>query len=126
MPSADGSFRRFMATEVLDLLPDAANVLREAHRLLVSDGKLCVVTSRERTGPISHLVSAAWMRLYKINPRLVRGCRSLQRRSWLDETQLVLRACGGCHLVGHSLENRGHPASVRGAELSLPSSADAA
>lgn len=87
LPSADGSFDRFVATYVLDLLPDAAiaNVLREAHRLLMSGGKLCVVTSTEGTGPISHLVSAAWMRLYKINPGLVGGCRSLQRRSWLDE-----------------------------------------
>lgn len=87
LPPADGSFDRFVATYVLDLLPDAAiaNVLREAHRLLMSDGKLCVITSTEGTGPISHLVSAAWMRLYKINPSLVGGCRSLQRRSWLDE-----------------------------------------
>jgi len=87
LPSADGSFDRFVATYVLDLLPDAAiaNVLQEARRLLMGDGKLCVITSTEGTGPISHLVSAAWMRLYKINPSLVGGCRSLQRRSWLDE-----------------------------------------
>lgn len=84
---ADGSFDRFVATYVLDLLPDAAiaNVLREAHRLLMSGGKLCVITSTEGTGPISHLVSAAWMLLYRINPSLVGGCRSLQRSSWLDE-----------------------------------------
>lgn len=25
------------------------------------------------------------MRLYKINPSLVGGCRSLQRRCWLDQ-----------------------------------------
>ena len=87
LPSADGSFDRFVATYVLDLLQDAAiaDVLREAHRFLVSDGKLCVITSTEGTGSISRLVSAAWMRLYKLNPSLVGGCRSLQRRSWLDE-----------------------------------------
>lgn len=83
----DGSFDRFVATYVLDLLADAAiaNVLREAHRLLMSGGKLCVITSTAGTGPISHLVSAAWMHLYRINPSLVGGCRSLQSRSWLDE-----------------------------------------
>ena len=34
LPAADGSFDRFVATYVLDLLPDAAiaSVLREAHR----------------------------------------------------------------------------------------------
>jgi len=87
LPSGDGSFDRFVATYVLDLLPDAAiaNVLQEARRLLMGDGKLCVITSTEGTGPISRLVSAAWMRLYRINPSLVGGCRSLQRRSWLDE-----------------------------------------
>ena len=84
---ASGSFDRIVATYVLDLLPDAAsaNVLREAHRLLMRGGKLCVITSTEGAGPISRLVSAAWMRLYRINPSLVGGCRPLRRRSWLDE-----------------------------------------
>lgn len=83
----DRSFDRFVATYVLDLLPDAAiaSVLREAHQLLISGGKICVITSTEGTGPISHFVSAAWMYLYKINPSLVGGCRPLQRHSWLDE-----------------------------------------
>ena len=87
LPYADASFDRFVATYVLDLLPDAAiaNVLREAHRLLMSEGKLCVITSTEGTGPISHLMSQAWKRLYEGNPSLVGGCRPLERRSWLDE-----------------------------------------
>lgn len=87
LPFADGSFDRFLATYVLDLLPHAAiaNVLHEADRLLTSDGRLCVITATEGRGPIAHLLSAAWMRLYKVNPGLVGGCRSLQRRSWLDE-----------------------------------------
>jgi ubiquinone/menaquinone biosynthesis C-methylase UbiE len=84
---SDGSFDRFVTTYVLDLLSDAsiATVLREAYRLLMGDGKLCVVTSTEGTEPISHLVGAAWMGLYKISPGLVGGCRPLDRHSWLDE-----------------------------------------
>lgn len=87
LPYADGSFDRFVANYVLDLLPDATigHVLREAHRLLIRDGKLCVITSTEATGPMSRLVSAAWRRLYEANPSLVGGCRPLQRCSWLDE-----------------------------------------
>ncbi len=87
LPYADASFDRFVAIYVLDLFPNAtiANVLREAHRLLMSDGKLCVITSTEGAGPASRLVSAAWKCLYEINPSLVGGCRPLQKRSWLDE-----------------------------------------
>jgi ubiquinone/menaquinone biosynthesis C-methylase UbiE len=53
----DASFDRFVATYVLDLLPDAtiAHVLRVAHRPLMRDGKLCVITSTEGAGPISRL-----------------------------------------------------------------------
>ena len=87
LPYADATFDRFVATYVLDLLSDAAiaNVLHEAHRLLMSGGKLCVITSTEGTGPISRRVSTVWKRLYEINPNLVGGCRPLQRRTWLDE-----------------------------------------
>jgi ubiquinone/menaquinone biosynthesis C-methylase UbiE len=84
---SDGSFDRFVTTYVLELLSDAGitTVLREAHRLLMPDGKLCVVNSTEGKGPISRLVSMAWMRLYRINPGLVGGCRPLNKQSWLDE-----------------------------------------
>lgn len=87
LPYAAQSFDRFVTTYVLDLCPDATipKVLRAAHRLLASDGKLCVITSTEGTGPISRLVGAAWMRLYQINPGLVGGCRPLASRSWLDQ-----------------------------------------
>lgn len=87
LPYADASFDRYVATYVLDLLPDAtiAHVLREARRMLVSDGKLCVITSTEGVDLISRLVSTAWKRLYAIGPSLVGGCRPLPRRAWLDE-----------------------------------------
>lgn len=86
LPYADAAFDRFVATYVFDLFPDAtiADVLREAHRLLMRDGKLCVVTSTESVGPISRLVSGAWKRLYEMNPSLVGGCRPLHMRARLD------------------------------------------
>jgi ubiquinone/menaquinone biosynthesis C-methylase UbiE len=89
---ADASFDRFVATYVLDLLSDAAimTVLREAHRLLMRDGKLCVITSTEGRGRISRLISATWKRLYEINPNLVGGCRPMHRHSWLDERDWCL------------------------------------
>lgn len=87
LPYADASFDRFVATYVFDIFPDStiSNVVREAHRLLTKDGKLCVITSTEGVGPISRLVSAAWRRLYEINPSLVGGCRPLRMRSRLDD-----------------------------------------
>jgi ubiquinone/menaquinone biosynthesis C-methylase UbiE len=86
LPYADASFDRFVATYVFDIFPDSTitDVVCDAHRLLMTDGKLCVITSTEGVGPISRLVSAAWKRLYEINPGVVGGCRPLQRRSWLD------------------------------------------
>src|SRR5487761_129423 len=87
LPYADASFDRFVATYVFDLFPDSVikDVLREAHRLLMADGKLCVVSSTEGVGPISSLVSGAWKRLYEMNPSLVGGCRPLHMRARLDD-----------------------------------------
>jgi hypothetical protein len=49
-----------------------------------------VITSTEGSGPISRLISAAWKRLYEINPNLVGGCCPLYRHSWLDERDWFL------------------------------------
>ena len=87
LPYADASFDRFVATYVFDVFPDAtiAVVMREAHRLLMRDGKLCVVASTEGVGPISRMVSGAWKRLYEMNPSLVGGCRPSHMRARIDD-----------------------------------------
>lgn len=87
LPCADASCDRFVSTYVLDLFPDdtIGSVLREAHRVLMKDGKLCVATSTDGTGPLSRLVSSAWKRLYELDPGLVGGCRPLHKGRWLAE-----------------------------------------
>lgn len=83
---ADASFHGYMATYVLDLLPESrvAKVVREAPRVLVENGKLCIITSKQGRKRISRSISCLWRKLYATNPSLVGGCRPLQARSWLD------------------------------------------
>ena len=56
LPYADCQFDRFIATYVFDLMPlsSIGPLIDEAHRLLSHNGKLCVVTSIEGIGPVSH------------------------------------------------------------------------
>jgi ubiquinone/menaquinone biosynthesis C-methylase UbiE len=86
LSGGEGPFDRFVATYVLDLLPqDAINhVLGEARRLLQRDGKLCVVTSTEGITAVSRLLSWVWKHVYALNPRLVGGCRPLRISAFLD------------------------------------------
>lgn len=86
LPYPDSAFDRFVATYVLDLLPEPAihRVLAEAHRLLRPNGKLCVVSSTEGVTPISRVVTAIWKRICELNPRVVGGCRPLRLSTLLD------------------------------------------
>lgn len=80
------AFDRFVATYVLDLLPQPAivHVLSEASRLLRTNGKLCVVSSTEGITPVSRILSSIWKRIYSFDPRLVGGCRPLHVSMLLD------------------------------------------
>lgn len=107
LPYPDGSFDRFVSTYVLDLLPEPAidHVLNEAHRLLLPNGRLCVVTSTEGITAVSRVVSAIWKRAYAWNPRMVGGCRPLRASTLLDgaawkiEHAQVVSSCGICSEV---------------------------
>jgi hypothetical protein len=106
-PDTDCSFDRFVATYVLDLLPEAQirDALLEAHRVLVADGWLCVVGMTDGQGPVSRAVCAAWKQLHALSPRLVGGCRPLRVRDFLDagawrvEHAEVVSAWGVCSEV---------------------------
>lgn len=84
-PDRDGSFDRFVATYVLDLLPEPKirDVLQEARRLLSTRGSLCVVGMTEGVGPVSRAMCTAWKRLHTLSPRLVGGCRPLRLEAFL-------------------------------------------
>lgn len=71
---------RFVSNYVLDLLSedDIAAVVREAHRILVPAGLLCLTALSTGIGPLSRLVSRVWSRLNSLRPALVGGCRPLE------------------------------------------------
>jgi SAM-dependent methyltransferase len=83
-----GSFDHFVSNYVLDLLsvPDRGQLLAEAHRLLVADGRLCLVSLTRGSTPLARLVTWSWTRLHALEPGLVGGCRPLELRDCLPDT----------------------------------------
>jgi ubiquinone/menaquinone biosynthesis C-methylase UbiE len=83
-----GSFERFVSMYVLHLLSmsDSAQLLAEAHRLLVADGRLCLVSITRGSSKLARLVTWSWTRLHALEPRLVGGCRPVELRDCLPHT----------------------------------------
>ena len=77
VPAADGSFSRFVATYVLDLLSDADGhaLIAEAHRTLRPGGLLCVAGITHGSGVLSVPIMALWRAIAGVAPGLVGGCR---------------------------------------------------
>lgn len=104
LPFRDRVFDRYIAAYVLDLLPECGinHVLSEARRVLHTNGKLCVLSLTEGITPVSRIVSAAWKRLYRIDPRLVGGCRplhvlaTLNSAAWKIEHSQTVCSWGIC------------------------------
>jgi len=80
IPALDLSCDRVIANYVLDLLPAAhiADFVREAHRVLVPGGLLCLVSLTEGQTWLPRAVSAIWTAAHRIYPRLVGGCRPIR------------------------------------------------
>lgn len=89
---AGGSFDRFVATYVLDLLPERAiaAAVREARRLLSSGGRLCLAGLTRGQGPVSLLVSSLWTIAYRLRPRWVGGCRPVEVIAFLPVDDLAV------------------------------------
>lgn len=83
---ASGSCDRFVSTYVADLLStsDIAALFCEAHRLLIPEGRLCLVSLTQGTGLFSRLVTSAWARLHRFSPTLVGGCRPVAVQALLE------------------------------------------
>jgi hypothetical protein len=73
---------------VLDLLSaaDIAQLLAESNRLLVAGGRLCLVSLTRGSTPLARLVTWAWTCIHALEPRLVGGCRPLELRDCLPDT----------------------------------------
>ncbi len=83
------SVDRFLSTYVLDLLSaaDITATVREAHRLLQPNGKLCLVSLAYGETGLARLVSHGWERLHAWQPTRVGGCRPLHLADQLPHTQ---------------------------------------
>ena len=82
----DQSVDRFVATYVLDLLPDVEirQVIAEAHRILVPSGKLCLVSLTHGATFASRMVSSVWSALFSVYASLVGGCRPVALEPFVD------------------------------------------
>src|SRR5215470_7727824 len=71
----DGSFDSIVNCYMFDLVPDAdfARVLGEFYRVLKPGGRLVLATLAPTKRPIYRL----WAFLYRLNPKLVGGCRGV-------------------------------------------------
>lgn len=74
-----GSFDRFISTYVFDLLSEADIELAvaEAHRVLVEDGRLCVVSLTHGRTLSERVMIGAFERLGRVKPEWVGGCRPI-------------------------------------------------
>lgn len=90
--AASASYDRFVSTYVADLLStfDITALLSEAHRLLVPEGRLCLVSLTFGISGLSRFVTGWWERVHRLSPKLVGGCRPLELRAWLPVTQWQL------------------------------------
>lgn len=90
--AASGSYDRFVSAYVADLLSlsDIAALLSEAYRLLMPEGRLCLVSLTHGTRGLSRLVTALWTRIHRLAPTLVGGCRPLELRVLLEGSHFHL------------------------------------
>ena len=79
-------YDRFVANYVLDLLPaeEITAVLKEAHRVLVPGGRLCLLSLTYGVTPLSRLVGWLWRQAHALRPSLVGGCRPLRLLEFLS------------------------------------------
>lgn len=86
LPIEDNACNRFLSTYVLDLLSEdeIRAVLREAGRLLVPGGRLCLASLSFGQTPFSRLVCRSWTAIHTLNPRLVGGCRPLELAAFIE------------------------------------------
>ena len=91
-PIPDHSMDRIVSTYVLDLLSesDTESFFLEAYRKLNAGGKVCLVSLTEGVSRLSHIVTAVWTRVFRLNASLVGGCRPIRLERYIDPRRWVL------------------------------------
>jgi ubiquinone/menaquinone biosynthesis C-methylase UbiE len=113
----DSHFDRFIANYVLDLMPaeEIRTILKEAHRVLVPGGRICLISLTEGFTLFSRMVVWLWKQVYLRRPSLVGGCRPLQLLDFLSHDSWKL-------LHHSSITTLGIPSEVVVARKVPPSS----
>ena len=80
LPVADGEYDRLLSTYVLDLLSpsDSETLLDEAYRALRPRGLLALASLTPGSTPPSRALAGLWKGLWRIDPRVVGGCRPVE------------------------------------------------
>ncbi len=80
LPLPDSRFDRFISNYVLDLLPpdEIEAVVRETHRVLASEGRLCLISLTYGNTLASQIVIWLWRRVFAFRAALVGGCRPVR------------------------------------------------
>jgi ubiquinone/menaquinone biosynthesis C-methylase UbiE len=102
IPEPDHTFDRFVSTYVFCLLAPnfIAQLLSEAHRLLVPGGELCLVSMTFGASPLSRAVCWGWQRLWRLSPGIVGGCHPIElsdylpSERWRSDHQATLTSWG--------------------------------
>jgi ubiquinone/menaquinone biosynthesis C-methylase UbiE len=83
----DLQFDRFVSNYVLDLLPseDIDMVLKEAHRVLVANGRLCLISLTYGHTPLPQLLIWLWRQVFTRRPSLLGGCRPVKLLDFISE-----------------------------------------
>jgi hypothetical protein len=81
------SVDRVVSTYVLDLLSeeDIRQAISEAHRVLISSGKLCLVSLTYGFMFPSRIVCALWSAIFRLRASIVGGCRPILLDSFFEQ-----------------------------------------
>lgn len=91
LPLHDGSCDRFVSNYVLDILSadEITSVLREARRILKSEGLLCLTGLTHGKGLFSKAWMAFWNLRFDLKPKWVGGCRPVALTEFTDGWEMV-------------------------------------
>jgi len=93
LPLGDRSVDRVISTYVLDLLSetDIRQFMEEAHRVLDSGGRLCLISLTFGEAPLSRLISGLWSALFDWRALWVGGCRPIRLESFIAHRDWSIR-----------------------------------
>jgi len=91
-PLPDGAVDRVVSTYVLDLLPERAiaAAVEESARVLAAGGRLCLVGLTVGPTAASRIVSGLWSAVFRLNARLVGGCRPVRLDAYVGPPRWVV------------------------------------